>query len=161
MLCRTSIIGYIPALIVILLLLLLLPSLLAHASDIGVPVPPECLGCTLTTLPASQLRALLVFAVLVFTLLHQLHLGRELAALRGDSTAAGGPRGSGGEEVAGVNAGDGSRSAGGLAGGMVASALGPLMSAAGSAHCVLQALVDRVAGRGPLGGALPGLLPPH
>ncbi|GLC49964.1 hypothetical protein PLESTB_000327600 [Pleodorina starrii] len=94
------------------------------------------------SLPAwKQFRALVVFAVLAFTLLHQLHLGRELAAIRGDAATAVGA-GTAGAQPGG--------SVGGLAAGLLASALGPLVSAAGSAHWVLQGLADRVAGRAPM-----------
>ncbi|KAG2451834.1 hypothetical protein HYH02_003610 [Chlamydomonas schloesseri] len=86
------------------------------------------------TMPAwKQLRALVVFAVLAITILHQLHLGQELAAIRGGGEAAPVPSGRGGGLMS-------------QAGGLVAGALSPVAGAAGSVHMVLQALVDRMAG---------------
>ncbi|GIM10570.1 hypothetical protein Vretimale_14166 [Volvox reticuliferus] len=92
-------------------------------------------------LPAwKQIRALVVFAVLAFTVLHQLYLGRELAAMKGDSGAG---------SVAGARSGSSADTSGlrGFVGGVVGPVLEPLVTATAGAHWVIQALVDNIVGR--------------
>lgn len=110
----------------------------------------------------KQLRALLVFAVLTFTLVHQLRLGQELAELRGRGTGGGGTGegaggGAGGEAwgrgdadagsgitAAAAAVADAGHEAAAQAGGLLAAVLGPLVGAAGSAPLVVQAVFERL-----------------
>ncbi len=80
---------------------------------------------------------------MAFTLLHQLQLGRELAALRGGELGPGAAAG------AGDGAARGAAHGGGLVEGLMASALTPLVAVAGNAQWVLQGLSERLGVRGP------------
>ncbi|GIL50172.1 hypothetical protein Vafri_6303 [Volvox africanus] len=86
-------------------------------------------------LPAwKQIRSLVVLAVLAFTVLHQLYLGRELAAMRGEAGSVAGARSGGSGDTSGL---------GGFLGGVVRPMHEPLVAAV----AVMQELLKNILGR--------------